>query len=422
MGSRVTRNLSNGPECLFIRSEEPGREGVVGVALIRAGSGSDPVGKKGLAHVVEHYVGGGIEDVVDFMPDKIRFAHSERRVIFGARTHLDYTRYHFGISQALHSDLFTFVKNWLDGFSRRTHRARKSVAEVVAEKKAKQKQTVFARAFDLLYGLNYDRHPYAPYTVGRLADVRRITPRDCREFVAKHYVARNVTLAFAISCSSEGDFHRIAEEAAKILESANLLQGPRAPSFSDGLPSAPPIAAGFRVRVDRPAKDSRPALTIGIRAPSGGRDRNELRIVAHLLLGRGSPFRTAAGPYLAALASHLPLTAGEGLLEVMIALKPGSRTSRAERVFGTFLDECHRLSAGRFRRAEFERAVANHLRSLEDSGDPEEFRLTEAAAYRLFGLDWWQDATLARETSFESIRAAAKRYLDPDRMAVVYSP
>jgi predicted Zn-dependent peptidase len=139
---------------------------------IMSGSASDPPGKPGLAHLVEHVVvrDSGLEDAIAELGGEL-----------GAFTAPDYTRYSARINA---SDLSRALQILTPITP--TEETLASVRRVVAEELA-QRDGYTARLRAAIDAAYWREHPYAAAAGWMLADPTTLTAADCARFIADRY-------------------------------------------------------------------------------------------------------------------------------------------------------------------------------------------------------------------------------------------
>jgi predicted Zn-dependent peptidase len=420
MQGKLSLTLPNGT-CLVLTAMEQvlRRPVVICNLLVGAGAASDPEGKRGLAHVMEHAYYRVPEEVRKLFPEKLGQSFDARGVVYPrARTELDFTRYSMIAPLDLYDEVLSFFASWLETGRSSPTRAAKSIAEVVAEKRDLEAQSAVAGAYDALYEASFPGHPYRGYTVGRFEDLGRMGPEDCLSFQERHYRPENLVFHFLLSGElPQRGLEPLAEAASRALGgggawSARVARAPH-PQADAPLPAAP------RTRLARDPQ-GRPALVLGFRVPrSLARSPAELRVVSHLLLGPGSRLRQRLGPMLEGLAGFTPLTLHPGLYEV--TLLPRADAS-PERMVELLLEEAELCHSSDEVAAQLERAKASASAEWKAGFAALPQRVEQSALYDFLGLDdetcLGQDRLIGALEA-EAVAVAAKGLLASDRCVAI---
>ena len=166
----------------------------------RVGSANETVGKTGLAHLFEHMMFQGSQNV----PKGMHFHHVQQAGgTLNASTSFDRTNYfqkvpaHFlELMFWLESDRMGFFLPALD-----QEKLQNQIDVVKNERLERYDNQPYGLAFERLLGLLYEEsHPYASPVIGHMADIERYTLDDVKGFFSKHYVPGNASLVVA------GDF------------------------------------------------------------------------------------------------------------------------------------------------------------------------------------------------------------------------
>jgi zinc protease len=231
------------PSGLRVVVEEDRRVPVVAVvAVVGTGSTSDPAGKEGLAHVVEHLAfrarhGGGPS-----VWTRLEHVGAGR---FNAFTSLDHTAYETMVPRESLPELLKLevqrLAAPLEGVSPEVFAVER---EVVRNELRQRNETGYVgQIFQWMQQVSFPAgHPYARPISGSHESLSRLTLADAQRFVRKHYQPDNVTLVIT------GDVDLVAMEA--------LLK--------ESLPEAwhgegPPLAVSPRLSPEPPEPPLAPA-------------------------------------------------------------------------------------------------------------------------------------------------------------------
>ena len=175
------RTLANGLKALVL----PRRHAPVVVCDLYypVGSFDEPPGKTGLAHFVEHMLFKGTERFPKGQIDRLAFVAAGQS---NAETGEDSTHYWFAfpsdrweLALAIESDRMlgaSFDPNEVE-----------AERQVIAEERARDQESPFARLDQAHLGATYTRHPYRNPILGWPDDLARLSVADLKSFYREHY-------------------------------------------------------------------------------------------------------------------------------------------------------------------------------------------------------------------------------------------
>jgi len=175
------RTLTNGLKALVL----PRRHAPVVVCDLYypVGSFDEPAGKTGLAHFVEHMLFKGTERFPKGQIDRLAFVAAGQS---NAETGEDSTHYWFAfpsdrweLALAIESDRMlgaSFDPNEVE-----------AERQVIAEERAREQESPFARLDQAHLAASYVRHPYRNPILGWPDDLARISVPDLKAFYRQHY-------------------------------------------------------------------------------------------------------------------------------------------------------------------------------------------------------------------------------------------
>jgi secreted Zn-dependent insulinase-like peptidase len=211
--------LDNGLRVLLVPRPGPGL--VAAAWAVRRGSGDEPRGKSGVAHLLEHLLHNGSTNVT--ASDYARLYTEAGAVGIDARTDRDVTAYFLQLPPERLELWF-----WLES-DRLLHPAFGAVdreLKVIAEERRQRLEaTALGPLDEELQRLFWGDHPYALSAGGAAADLARLTRADAEAFFAEHYGAEEITAVLV------GDF-----AAATVREMARRYFGrlPRSRAAAGG--------------------------------------------------------------------------------------------------------------------------------------------------------------------------------------------
>ncbi|MEL6143745.1 MAG: pitrilysin family protein, partial [Bacteroidota bacterium] len=220
-------SLSNGLQVIL--HPDPARPVVALSMLYKVGSRNDPPGRTGFAHLFEHLMFAGSENVENF-DDALHQAGGENN----AYTTSDYTIYYDVIpSENIETAL------WLESdrmralnFSEKVLRTQQKV--VVEEFKETCLEEPYGDAYHYLYDLAYQKHPYRWPVIGlNFADIDAAELPEVKEFFYQYYRPNNAILSLCGNFDPENIKASINEWFGEIPVGKGPLDAP--------FPSEPPI-------------------------------------------------------------------------------------------------------------------------------------------------------------------------------------
>lgn len=239
--------------------EEHGHPFARAQMVYRAGGKDDPIGRAGLAHLVEHLMFQGTRHLRSGDVHRL-FTAAGADQVRGYTTE-DETGY-FVRLPAASVELACWVFSSQMGFfldqpdaARVLERERQVVLEELAGSEDAPETGLRARvAMRLLHGPG---HPYARLTGGNRAELARVTPEDVRRFFLRHYRPDNATLTLGAPLP-----------AAQLRALVEKYFGPLPRRAAPPAAAVPVVPAGVR-RATIEAPVSLPALSMVWSAPPG---------------------------------------------------------------------------------------------------------------------------------------------------------
>ena len=417
--------LDNGLRVLLAPRPGPGL--VAAAWAVRRGSGDEPRGGSGVAHLVEHLLHNGSTKVT--ASDYARLYTEAGAVGIDARTDRDLTAYFLQLPPERLELWF-----WLES-DRLLHPAFGAVdreLRVIAEERRQRLEaTALGPLEEELQRLFWGEHPYAATAGGRAADLARLTRADAEAFFATHYGAEDVTVVlvgnFAPAAAREmarryfGRLPRVRSAAAAETAAAPAASATStAKNAAASTPASPPPAAGATGAVDRTCACPPQARILYPTVAASEPDRAALDVLAGILSGRSGRLQHALvverGLAFAAGARH-----DSGRRGGLFAVELESRGESAPQALVEAWDgEVARLLAAPPTAGEMER-VRNQVTTGAWRGmrEPLDFALRLLVADAQGGwrsLDSWPRAVLAVEPA--DVQRVARRYLVSERRLV----
>lgn len=396
--------LDNG--LTIVVSENHAAEIVTLNTWVKVGSRDEPDDLNGAAHFVEHMLFKGTQR------RKVGVIDREVEALGGiqnASTAWDYTQYYIVASSRFFDRILdiqadALVNSTFD--SEELERERR----VVIEELNRRDDTPTTRAFDLLHTVAYTRHPYRRPIGGTREVIQRMTRDQLFAFYRTHYVPENVTVVVT------GD---VATDA--VLAKARQIYGSwrRTPAAKPPVESEPTLTGIRRGNFEQDIRVG--YLRMGWVGP-GIRDRDIYAVDVMLyVLGRGraarllrlrdrlrvvqdisTSFPTGIDPTLfqiAAVADPQDLARAEqAIVEEIVALRESGVTAEEVERAKTLLEGTDLIAN------HTSRGLAGYLGFYATIGDLD------------FALTYF---TRVREVTAADVQRVARRYLDPQRYAIV---
>ena len=393
---------------------------VVGVAVVYdVGIRSEPEGRTGFAHLFEHLMFQGSENLEKLA----HFRHiAGSGGTFNGSTHLDYTDY-FEIlpSNALERALFLEADR-MRGPRLNEENLRNQIDVV--------KEEIRVNVLNRPYGgfpwlklppVMFSTFPNAHDGYGSFDDLEAATVADAEEFFERYYAAGNAVL----SLSGDLDLDRAKELVEKHFHDVPSRPAPSRPAFGepdpgteqrqsyeDRLAPLPAFAAGWRV--PDPIQDFKAYLPYVVLAEVLT-DGDASRLVRRLVLTDRTV--TSVGGYVSFMGEAFDVRDPTALL-LQAHLPPGGQV---EPVLAVMAEECDRLATDGLEDGELARTVARMSTHLLREADTVLNRALGHAVHELQRSDPSLPAQLPQrlaEVTEDQVRAAAAS-LVPSRRAVV---
>jgi len=405
--ARVTR-FDNG---LVVVTQEDATTPVVSFQMwVKVGS-RDETDYTGLAHLFEHMMFNGSKNLG---PDEHAQLINARGGAINAYTSRDFTVYFEDVTRESLPLVIDLEFERLTNLVIDEAALVKERKVVLEERSLRSEDQPRGRAYEALFSLLWQAHPYRRPVIGWRSDIEKTTVEVCRDFFDRFYTPSNIVIAVA------GDFD--AEEALAHLERSfgSLPPGPEISRY----PTDEPEQRGERratVRFDVRG----PLLAAAWHAPPTGHPDAEALDVLSTILSDGRSSRLYKS---LVRESEIALSAWGGYWEMLdagtflafAAVRPGESVEAAE---ARFFEEIERLRLEPVGEAELDKAK----RQLE-VGMVSGLATAHAAAGRLGGdmaafdrirpLD--ERLSRMRSVSAEDVQRVAQTYLLRERRNVVH--
>lgn len=403
--------LANGMK--LIVKEDRRAPSVVHMVWYRAGAMDEPDGVSGVAHVLEHMMFKGTEDVGPGEFNKRVAAVGGRDNAFTGK---DYTAYfqqvppaHLPAMMALEADRMQNLVLTDDEF-------RRELEVVKEERRLRTDDQPRALVFEQLMATAYQAHPYRRPVIGWMPDLEAMQPDDARAWYRRWYAPNNAYLVVV----GDVDHREVFREAEKHYGSvaANELparrispepaqRGPRA-SVVKAPAELPYLAMAWQVPALRDPANDREAYALQVLAAvldgyDGARLTRRLVRDQQVAVSVGASYDTGnRGPALFYL--HGVPAAGTTPEALQTALHAEIQRIRDD---GISAEELARVKT---------QAVAAQVYKRDSlMGQAMEIGYLESA-----GMSWRDEATLLdglRAVTAEEVQAVARCYFDDDTLS-----
>jgi zinc protease len=399
---------------------------VVSVNLwYHVGSGHEVYGRSGFAHLFEHMMFQGSKNVGEDRHFSTLKKIGESGV--NGTTNLDRTNYYETVPSNqletalwLESDRMGYLlqpPKGKDGKPVVFEDSLKNQIDVVRNERRQRYENVAYGTVRLVMFANLypEKHPYHYVTIGKHEDLVAAKVEDVKSFFKTWYVPANATLTIA------GDFDT---PAAKQLVQKWFAAFPKSAKPKPVLVGAPATKASESVIADGFAKQRR--ITFAWHSPAVYTEGDaELEIVANALSREGPGRLYKALVYDKPLATSVQAGQGgatfSGIFQISVTLRSEANVDEVKRIVAA---EVARVTKEKLTDKEIARVIAANeastIRGLETAlgradllqtynhylGDPNK-------------ITW--DLDRFRKTTPDKIRAAAARYLLPDRVVTILS-
>lgn len=403
--------LANGMK--LIVKEDRRAPSVVHMVWYRAGAMDEPDGVSGVAHVLEHMMFKGTEDVGPGEFNKRVAAVGGRDNAFTGK---DYTAYfqqvppaHLPAMMALEADRMQNLVLTDDEF-------RRELEVVKEERRLRTDDQPRALVFEQLMATAYQAHPYRRPVIGWMPDLEAMQPDDARAWYRRWYAPNNAYLVVVgdvdhreVFREAEKHYGSLAadELPARRISPEPAQRGPRA-SVVKAPAELPYLAMAWQVPALRDPANDREAYALQVLAAvldgyDGARLTRRLVRDQQIAVSVGASYDTGnRGPALFYL--HGVPAAGTTPEALQTALRAEIQRIRDD---GISAEELARVKT---------QAVAAQVYKRDSlMGQAMEIGYLESA-----GMSWRDEATLLdglRAVTAEEVQAVARRYFDDDTLS-----
>ena len=313
---------------------------------VKAGSG-DETRWTGIAHLFEHMMFRGSKNLPPEAHSKFIEARGGRVNAFTSR---DVTVYFADVSREHLPLVIELEAERLRNLDISEESLASERQVVLEERRLRTEDNPQGRAFEALFALAFQAHPYRRPTIGWRSDVESVGVEECLEFFRTFYAPNNLVITIA------GDFDE-AETLALVREQFSPLVRAEPPKRT---PTIEPEQSGARrAEVHFPVRS--PVIALAWQAPAAGHaDGAALDVASQVLSGgRSSRLyrRMVYGDALALSAAgyYWELARG-GVFYAFVGVRPGVDIHLAE---AAFFEEVDQVAAKGISAAELDKAKRN---------------------------------------------------------------
>jgi zinc protease len=380
----------------------------------RAGSMDEFNGTTGVAHVLEHMMFKGTQDVPPGEFSKRIAAAGGRENAFTSRDHTAYFQQmqkdRLELAMKLEADRMANLVISDELFA-------KEIQVVMEERRLRTDDQPQSVVYERLMATAYQAHPYRRPIIGWMDDLQSMTAQDARDWYTRWYAPNNATLVVA------GDV-----KADEVIALAKQYFGKlTARALPDRKPQAEPVqVGGKRIVVKAPAQ--LPYLLMAWHAPTlkdweQDAEPYALQILAGVLSGNDSArLQTSLVKTqqiaVNASAGYDPVARGPGMLMIDATPAKGKSVAALEKAISA---EIERIQREGISAAELARVKAQVIAADVYQRDSLFYQAMQLGDYVTAGLP---PEALARRVdklravTAAEVQAAAKQWLHDDRLSV----
>ena len=385
----------------------------------RAGSVDEKNGTTGVAHVLEHMMFKGTQDVPAGEFSKRIAAAGGRENAFTSRDHTAYfqtlQKDRLELALKLEADRMANLVLSPEEFA-------KEIEVVKEERRLRTEDNAQARLYEALMANAFMTHPYRRPVIGWMDDLQHMTVDDAREWYARWYTPNNATLVVAGDVAPQQVFAWAKQYFGPLASRATPTRKPQA---------EPEQAGARRVTVKAPAK--LPVVALAWQAPRLTEPAQEwepyaLEVLAGVLDGHASARLNQSLVRDRRLATEVdagydPVSRGPALFMVDATPAEGQSVATLE---AALKDEIAKVAREGVSETELSRVKAQVLAGQVYQQDSLFYQAMLIGEWTTAGLNY-QD----RETRFEKLKAvtadqvkavAGKYYVDDHLTVAVLDP
>ncbi len=375
----------------------------------RIGSKDEEPGYTGLAHLFEHMMFKGAKRYTGEQFDRILQANGASNNAF---TTYDFTGYYEDLPSSKLELVIDIEADRMQNLQV-TEENLKSEREVVKEERRfRVDNNPSGILRETLYGVAYRVHPYRWPVIGYMADLNNINLAKSIEFYRQNYAPNNAVIVVS------GDFN--SADAKKLIEKYYGAI-PRQEIKRRERPPEPAVGSSRAQTVYRDVQNA--MFAFAYHGPKAGEEEGYALDLLANILARGTSSRLYKRlVYKDQLATSVSAfnysKMDSGLFEVHVSMKPKQDWGRAQRaIYG----EIFRTRNVLVTPSELEMAKNQTMKDYVDGLKTAHGRAEQLMTNEILFGDYtrlFSDIDRYNRVTAEQIRAAAKKYLAPDRSIV----
>lgn len=182
-------NLENGLQAYLI--EDHRQPIAVHMLWYNAGSADEVAGKSGLAHLLEHLMFKGTDNIP---PQEFSKIIAKLGGVDNASTSFDYTNYYQLINTESLDEAMFMEADRMQNLKLSEQDFQTERAVVIQERKQRIDNSPFGRFYEKVMDALYDESPYRIITTGTMADLNNLTRQDALDWYKRYYAPNNAIL------------------------------------------------------------------------------------------------------------------------------------------------------------------------------------------------------------------------------------
>jgi len=414
------------PSGMRVIIEEDRRSPMVAVvSLVGSGSSSNPTGKEGLAHFVEHLTFRSRPDSKTSVWTLLERAGAGS---VNAFTSLDYTLYHAAAPKAALAELLRIegqrLRAPLSGLDPKVFDVER---EVVRNELRERNETGYiGQVFTWLQQASFPAgHPYARPAIGTHESLSALTLNDARSFVRQHYRPDNITLVIVGDVDLATVDALITEHLPPALVGEGLPLAPDKRMSTE--PAEPPLSPKAPLARHEAALPT-PELYISWVLPRGFDAASSVQDFVRTALERRLWAATRVDGDIASLQTDLIPGKEASMLVCRVVLRQGAHPEKSAEVV---LDQLFRLWDGPsgdvtdelMRRAQFGQMRLGAISDMALEAENLMDRAVRRAELTHFNLDaraYSRSLQAMAQLSASNLADFAYKYLSRERARIVY--
>jgi predicted Zn-dependent peptidase len=198
---------------------------------------------------------------------------------------------------------------------------------VLEERRMRTEDRPGGRAFEALYALTFQAHPYRTPVIGWRSDIEKTTVEDCRDFFSTYYVPNNIVIVIVGDFDSESALNQVRDAFGSLVPAPEIPRNPTEEPRQRGLRRA---QVYFDLRG--------PVFAAAWHAPAAGHpDAEALDVASEILSGGRSSrvYRRLIYDEQVTLSAHGGYSemADAGIFLAYAGVRPDASIERAEELF-----------------------------------------------------------------------------------------